>query len=123
MSEVISVRLPPELFKLMVGEAESRGMSLSMLLKEIIEKHYGFKHSKPLDKPFIVRLEEALDTLGRAKMEGCNRRGDCPLKVLGVDPSPTVCGLCQIHSHAPGLFETSTFNPYAGLTPQEQTTG
>jgi len=117
MAEVVSVRLPLELFKLMVGEAESRGMSLSMLLREIIERHYGFKPGKPVEEPFTVRLEKALNALGRAKMENCSRRGDCPLKVLGVDPSPTVCGLCQIHSHAPGLFETSTFNPYAGLTP------
>jgi hypothetical protein len=37
MSEVVSVRLPLELFKLMVGEAESKGVSLSMLLREIVE--------------------------------------------------------------------------------------
>jgi hypothetical protein len=87
-------------------------LSLSMLLREIVERHYGFKPGKPVEEPFTVRLEKALNALGRAKMDRCPLKGDCPLRLLGVDPSPIVCGLCQIHGHTVGLLQASEFNPY-----------
>ena len=55
MSETISTRLPPELIRLMEREAEAEGISLSMLLNEIIEEHYGIELGKPPAKPFIAR--------------------------------------------------------------------
>jgi predicted DNA-binding protein len=41
VSNVVSVRFPKELMELMVKEAELKGVSLSMLLREIVERHYG----------------------------------------------------------------------------------
>jgi hypothetical protein len=71
LSETVSTRLPPELIRLMEREAEAKGISLSMLLKEIIEEHYGIKPGKPPAKPFIVELQEDLKTLGEAKTSNC----------------------------------------------------
>ena len=54
MSETVSTRLPPELIRLMEKEAEAKGISLSMLLREIVEEHYGVKLLRPTKKPFIT---------------------------------------------------------------------
>jgi predicted DNA-binding protein len=43
LSETVSTRLPLELIRLMERGAEAKGISLSMLLREIVEKHYGVK--------------------------------------------------------------------------------
>ena len=56
MSETVSTRLPPELIRLMEEEAKARGISLSMLLREIVEKHYGVELGKPARKPFLAEL-------------------------------------------------------------------
>ena len=112
MSEVVSVRLPKELMMLMEKEAELKGVSVSMLLREIVERHYGVEHGKP-EEPFLMRLERALNALGKAKMAKCSLKEGCPLKGLGVNPSPVTCALCQLHSHTAGFLETSMFNPYA----------
>jgi hypothetical protein len=55
LGETVSTRLPPELIKLMEKEVEAKGVSLSMLLKEITEEHYGIEPGKPPAKPFIAR--------------------------------------------------------------------
>jgi len=112
MSVVVTTRLPPRLARLMEREAEARGISLSMLLREIVEEHYGVELGRRAEKPFILELKEILDAVGGAKMEGCRYREECPLKALGLDPSPVVCALCQVHGHTAGFLETSTFNPY-----------
>jgi len=112
VSDVVSIRLPKELMELLVREAEAKGASLSTLLRSIVEEHYGVKLGKPTHKPFLIKLEEALDTLGKAKMVRCPSKESCLLRGLGVNPSPIACALCQIHSHIAGFLETSTFNPY-----------
>jgi len=117
LSETVSTRLPPELIRLMEKEAEAKGVSLSMLLREIIEEHYGIKPGKPPVKPFIVELEEALKALGEAKISNCPLKENCPLKKLKLEPKPILCALCQIHSHAmpgiPGMeLGVSTYDPY-----------
>jgi hypothetical protein len=112
VSEVISVRLPKELTELIMKEAQLKGVSLGTLLREIVERHYGVKRGKP-EEPFLMRLEKALNVLGEVKMHKCGLKEDCPLKGLGVNPSPIICALCQLHSHTAGFLETSTFNPYA----------
>jgi hypothetical protein len=68
LSEIVSIRLPPELIRLMEREAEAKDISLSMLLKEIVEERYGIKFGKPPVKPFIVKLQEALKALREAKI-------------------------------------------------------
>ena len=112
MSETVSTRLPPELIRLMEREAEAKGISLSLLLKEIIEEHYGIKPGKSSAKPFIVELQEALKALGEAKVSNCPWRGNCPLKELKLEPKPILCALCQIHDHSVGILTSSTHNPY-----------
>ena len=112
MSETVSTRLPLELIRLMEREAEARGISLSMLLREILEEHYGIKPGKPPAKPFIVELQEALKGLGEVKVSNCPLREDCPLKVLRLEPKPALCALCQIHEHSVGILTSSTYNPY-----------
>jgi hypothetical protein len=112
MSEVISLRLPRELAEILEGEAKARGVSLSILLKEIVEKHIGIKQGEPLKESFTLKLEKTLNVLGEAKMEACQFRENCPLKAYGLDPSPITCSLCQIHSRSLGLLSTSTYNPY-----------
>ena len=47
MDETVSTRLPPEFIRLMEKEAEAKGVSLSMLLRDIIEEHYDIKPRKP----------------------------------------------------------------------------
>jgi len=47
LSETVSTRLSPELIRLMEEEAEAKGISLSMLSREIIKEHYGIKPGKP----------------------------------------------------------------------------
>jgi predicted HicB family RNase H-like nuclease len=47
LSETVSTRLPPELIRLMEKEAEARGISLSMLLKEIIRLTLRHNYTKP----------------------------------------------------------------------------
>jgi hypothetical protein len=60
----------------MEGEAEAKGVSLSMLLKEIIEEHYGIKLGKPPAKPFIVERAQwgAVDLFEKALKELKERR-------------------------------------------------
>jgi len=77
LSETVSTRLPHELVRLMEEEAETKGMSLSMLLMEIIKEHYGVKVIKP-KKPFIEELQETLNALGEAKMANCLSKENCP---------------------------------------------
>jgi len=113
LSEIVSTRLPPELIRLMEKEAEAKGISLSTLLKEIVEEHYGVEQRKP-EKPFIIQLQEIINTLGKAKMDECRDKENCPLKALG--PSPLLCALCQVHSHMAGFIPTSPYNPYFGLS-------
>jgi hypothetical protein len=98
--------------ELLVREAEAKGVSLSALLRSIVEEHFGAKPSKPIQKPFIVELEEVFGALGRAKLDKCPMKEGCLLRGLGVKPSPIACALCQIHSHTAGFLQTSTFNPY-----------
>ena len=112
LSETISTRLPPELIRLMEKEAEAKGISLSMLLREIVEEHYGVKLSRPTKKPFITELQEALSALGKAKMASCSSKESCPIKGLNLNPSPLICAICQVHSHAGNIFGISTYNPY-----------
>jgi len=112
MSEVISVRLPRELAEILEREAKARGVSLSALLKEIVEKHVGVKQGEPLKESFTLKLEKTLNVLGKTKMEACRIKENCPLKAYGLDPSPITCALCQIHDHMLGLLPTSTHNPY-----------
>jgi hypothetical protein len=113
LSETVSTRLPRDLIKLMEREAEARGISLSMLLREIIEEHYGIKLGKPPVKPFIVELQEVLKALGEVKFSNCALRESCPLRELELEPKPVVCALCQIHGHSVGLLSSSTYNPYS----------
>jgi hypothetical protein len=112
LSETVSTRLPLELVRLMEGEARAKGVSLSMLLREIVEAHYGIKLGKPAVKPFIVELQEALEALGEAKFSSCPSKEGCPLKELKLEPKPLLCALCQIHDHSVGLLTSSTYNPY-----------
>jgi len=113
MSETVSTRLPRELIELMVREAGAKGISISMLLREIVEEHYGVGNGRPSERPFILQLQEILNTLGKAKMGNCPYREGCPLDAL--NPSPLLCALCQVHNHVVGLLGTSLFNPYVGL--------
>jgi len=83
-------------------EEEAKGISLSTLLREIIEKHYGFVEAK--EEPFILKLEKAITVLGKAKAENCSYKEECPLKSLGIDPSTITCSLCQIHTHNCGFL-------------------
>jgi hypothetical protein len=39
-----------------VKEAELKGVCLSMLLSEIVERHYGVEHCKP-EEPFLKGLK------------------------------------------------------------------
>jgi len=112
LSETVSTRLPPELIRFMEKEAEAKGISLSMLLKEIIEEHYGIKPGKPPVKPFTVELQEVLKALGEAKMLNCSLKENCPLKEFKLEPKPILCALCQIHDHSVGILTSSTHNPY-----------
>jgi hypothetical protein len=108
MPIVISLRLQRELAEILGREAEARGISLSTLLREIVEKHIGVKQGEPLRESFTLKLEKTLNVLGEAKMEACQIRENCPLKPYGLDPSPITCSLCQIHDHMLGLLPTST---------------
>jgi len=94
----------------MLKEASARGISLSMLLRDILEKHYGFNKPKS-EEPFIVTLEKTIQTIGRKKAELCPMRDNCPFKAYGIEPSPVVCGMCEIHDHYFGMLKTSTYNP------------
>lgn len=113
MSEVVSTRLPRGLVELMEREAKARGASLSMLLRAIVEERYGVERGGATVKPFLLRLEEAVEAMGRAKESGCALREACPLRGLGLEPSPLTCALCQVHGHSAGFLQTSQFNPYA----------
>ena len=112
MSIVVSLRLPRELAEILGREAKARGVSLSALLKEIVEKALNVKQGEPLKESFTLKLEKTLNVLGEAKMEACQIKENCPLKPYGLDPSPITCALCQIHDHMLGLLPTSTYNPY-----------
>lgn len=87
MSETVSMRLPPELVELMEREAKAKGVSLSMLLRAIVEEHYKVDVGEP-EKPFLVELQEALDALGGIKMSGCPYRGECPHQNFEALPAP-----------------------------------
>ena len=112
MSETVSTRLPPELIRLMEEEARAKGISLSMLLRVIIEEHYGVELGKPPAKPFIVELQETLKALGEAKISNCPSKENCPLRELNLEPKPILCALCQVHEHYIGILTSSTYNPY-----------
>lgn len=112
MSETVSTRLPSELIRLMEGEARAKGISLSMLLREIIEEHYGIKLGKPPAKPFIIELQETLKALGEAKISNCPSKENCPLKELKLEPKPILCALCQVHIHFVDNLTSNTYNPY-----------
>jgi len=111
MSEVISTRLPRELVELMEREAEGRGVSLSRLLKDVVEEHYKIEGGRP-EEPFLRKLEKALVAQGTAKMKACSIQS-CPFKAYKIEPEPIVCGICLIHSHALPFspLPSSTFNP------------
>lgn len=112
MAETVSTRLPPKIIKMMEEEAKAKGITLSSLLREIIEEHYGIEISMQEQKSFLLNLQETIEKLGKAKMSSCNRKENCPLKQIGFEPSPLNCAVCQIHNHALGLLETGIFNPY-----------
>jgi hypothetical protein len=96
----------------MEREAEVKGISLSMPLKEIIEEHYGIKLGKPPVKPFTVELEEALKALGEAKISNCPLKENFPLKEFKLEPKPVLCALWQVHERSVGILTSSTYNPY-----------
>jgi hypothetical protein len=98
--------------KIMKKEAEAKGISLSTLLRAIVEEHYGIKSGVPVEKAAVPQMQKVIDLLGEAKMKNCQLKEDCPLKRLELNPSPPLCALCQIHDHGLGPFPTSVFNPY-----------
>jgi len=62
-------------------------------------------------KPFIAELEDALKILGESKRRVCSAFENCPFKAHGVEPSPIICGVCQVHDHYFGMLKTSIYNP------------
>lgn len=112
VSETVSTRLPPELIKHMREEAEAKGVSLAALLKEMVEGHYGMEaEAGKAEKPFLTELEEALKVLGESKMKACSLRDECPFKEHGIEPSPVVCGICQVHGHTLWPISPTDYNP------------
>jgi len=112
MSETVSTRLPSQLIRMLEEEAKARGISISMLLREIVEQRYGAKPSeKEVQKPFLALLEEALRVQGESKMKSCSRLESCPFKSHGLEPSPVVCGVCQVHGHSLWPIPPSDYSP------------
>jgi len=112
MSEAISTRLPSQLVRMLEEEAKARGVSVSALLRELVEQRYGVKSDeREVQKPFLALLEKALTVQGESKMKSCPRLESCPFKSRGLEPSPVVCGVCQFHSHPLWPFPPLDYSP------------
>jgi len=112
MSETVSTRLPSQLIRKLEEEAKAKGVSISTLLREVVEQRYGAEHSgKEAQKPFLALLEKALTVQGESKMKACSMRESCPFKSHGLEPSPVVCGVCQVHGHALWPIPPTDYNP------------
>jgi len=112
MSETVSTRLPTELIRLLEEEAKAKGVSISTLLREAVEQRYGVKsNEKEAHRLFLALLEKALTVQGESKMKACPRLESCPFKSHGLEPSPVVCGVCQIHGHALWPIPPTDYNP------------
>jgi len=112
MSEIVSTRLPSKLIRMLEEEAKAKGVSISSLLREVIEQRYGVKsNEKGAQEPFLALLEKALTVQGESKMKACPRFESCPFKSHGLEPSPIVCGVCQIHGHSLWPIPPAEYNP------------
>ena len=112
MSEIVSTRLPSKLIRMLEEEAKAKGVSVSSLLREVVEQRYGVKpNEKEVQKPFLALLEKALTVQGESKMKACPRLESCSFKSHGLEPSPVVCGVCQVHGHALWPIPPADYNP------------
>ena len=122
MSETVSTRLPSQLIRMLEEEARARGISISMLLREVIEQRYGVKsNEKEAQKPFLVLLEEALRVQGESKMKACPRfESSRPSCAVYANSTATRSGL-SLHQTTVRCKHAKAFKPGYVFTGRIQT--
>lgn len=120
-TETVYMRMRKELKDRAKALADEQGKPLTGILAELLEKGLAAETetqqqttSAAMEK--LKKLEEVVEFMGEIKLANCDLKENCPLKELGLEPSPLICGLCPIHSHKVPIpfatLETTVYNPF-----------